>query len=326
MIDYYKELNIDPQLSCEEILEKLRKEKKIWQNRVNAANMELRHESERKNAMIQEAMDIFRDRSKREQYDMALEEERRQKPPSEGGDKKDIPIKIPPLKKEEIIEKIKREERWEDLQRLLADWIEKGDRDTIVLANYNLSKGLLYYFAGDYANAHSFLKKVLDYEPENYSVMLYVGISALESNDPGNAIRYFEKLYEAGFSDSNKVIQGLYLSSIALGKEPYAYELICEYIAKRPDDVEFRKRAMKTYLEEITKLFGVYDRPQSVGDLMKMIEYAEKADKIYSTTRTREKLEMLQSIKVGKGGNIIDPPEKRSFLSKVLGLIDKYLN
>ena len=77
MVNYYEEFKLDPSLSNEEIQQLLFKEKKKWIARQNASNLEKRQIAEQKILMIEDAVAVFSDGLKRDQYDLKLRKEQK---------------------------------------------------------------------------------------------------------------------------------------------------------------------------------------------------------------------------------------------------------
>lgn len=72
MKNYYEEFSLDPSMDSKTICEILFKTKKMWSKRQNAAELEKRQEAERKVVLINDAIELFSDSSKRNEYDIEL--------------------------------------------------------------------------------------------------------------------------------------------------------------------------------------------------------------------------------------------------------------
>ncbi len=72
MINYYQELNIDPNLKSEQLSEALKNAQRKWIGRTNAPDLNRRQEAERKVSIIAEAQKILLDENKRSEYDSQL--------------------------------------------------------------------------------------------------------------------------------------------------------------------------------------------------------------------------------------------------------------
>lgn len=75
MENYYVEFNLNPEMSSDEIIAKLKNENRKWIIKTNSPILEKRQEAERKSQMIQEALKIFSDNLKRKEYDVKLRRE-----------------------------------------------------------------------------------------------------------------------------------------------------------------------------------------------------------------------------------------------------------
>lgn len=72
MEDYYKLLVLNQTATTEEIKEKLNKEMRLWQSRVNAPDLERRQRSEQMVKRLMDAQRILLDEAKRSEYDQQL--------------------------------------------------------------------------------------------------------------------------------------------------------------------------------------------------------------------------------------------------------------
>lgn len=71
--NYYEILGISIDASDNEVLDKIKEQRKIWRNRTNNPDHERRAEAERQMAWLGEAERIFSDNAKRREYDAQLQ-------------------------------------------------------------------------------------------------------------------------------------------------------------------------------------------------------------------------------------------------------------
>ncbi|MGH4120822.1 tetratricopeptide repeat protein [Clostridium sp.] len=72
MVNYYKELNLDPSFNAEQLIEELKNTQRKWIGRTNAPDLNHRQEAERKVSIIAEAQKTLLDEKKRIEYDQQL--------------------------------------------------------------------------------------------------------------------------------------------------------------------------------------------------------------------------------------------------------------
>ena len=72
MENYYRELNIAPTATEEEIKKAILRERRLWSNRTNAPDLERKQEAERKVALLANAEQVLLDPARKQQYDHAL--------------------------------------------------------------------------------------------------------------------------------------------------------------------------------------------------------------------------------------------------------------
>jgi len=115
--------------------------------------------------------------------------------------------------------------------------------------NGSVVEALLYFSKGEYQTADGLFDKILNYDPQNYSVMYYSGISNIEIKNYPKAIQMFESIIQDG---NNLYIENaewyLGLSYLVAGNIDKSNKLF-ESIASSPD--HYYAKDAKSILEKI---------------------------------------------------------------------------
>ena len=319
LINYYDELEIDQSLSCEEIDQTLKQLRRKWRSRMNAAALEDRQRAERMSALIEEAAPILTNPTARCNYENELVNQSAQssaQTTSVPTTNYDVPLDL-----DEQIEILLREHNWAEINRLTRNAVKSNNATDDVQYYYFYSSAILN--DDDPNKAYEYFHKALEIRPGDDDAKYWVAVMSYCLDKYDEASSLFAELLQRGYADNDSVSKGLYRCYFAMDREPMAYEIITGYIRRNPNDAVYKRDAQKAYFDEITKLFGDRDRPESIEQLNIMLDYARKADSILSNGRSREKLEFLE--KASKHGINYEEkrrPQRESLLTRLLNFFE----
>lgn len=296
MVNYYEEFKLDPSLSNEEIQQLLFKEKKKWIARQNASNLEKRQIAEQKILMIEDAVAVFSDGLKRDQYDLKLRKEQK-------NDTKEQTAQ------EQTDSPRKEEQSIEQMIETARNIYEIGDTArTIDYCSELIAKGIkdagVYYYLGhacwennDLSRAVSVLRQGSGYYPqvsEFYADLALLHLNFLnDSQEARNCIDEALKLEpDNSFYRSVDV-----LCRFVSGEAAAAETEIRKYIEQNPQDQEYRKNVAEAYISYSDKFLeqcdngGAYIPTQEAYD--NMLYYRKRANEIQPGSRTSEVLKLV---------------------------------
>lgn len=298
MVNYYEEFNLDPALSNEEIQQQLFKEKKKWIARQNASNLEKRQLAEKKIVLIEEAVTVFSDKLKRDQYDLKIRKTQKK-------DAKEQTDPVPENKKPRM-----EGQSAETIAETARNIYEIGDSARTIdycseaIAN-NVKEPSIYYYLGhaywennDLQHAVNVFRQGTEYYPEVpdfYADLALIYVNFM--NNCGEARTCIDEAVR--LAPENSYYRSIdILCRFVSGEVDTAEEQIKAYMEQHPEDQDYRKNVAEAYITYSDKFLeqcdngGAYIPTQEAYD--SMLYYRKRANEIQPGERTREALKAVE--------------------------------
>lgn len=306
MVNYYEEFGLNPDMSSEEISAALFKEKKKWIIRQNASDMEKRQKAEKKIALIEEAVLVFADKLKRDQYDLKILKNQKKGKPAQAQQQpaQQQPAQQPP----------------QEYQGNVPQTIEQIE-----------ANARTFYELGEFGRTIDYCRQMLLDGKESAYLHNYLGLAYWENDNAQEAIRVFrnaishypqEPWFYANaakvdiYSLGNYVEGGANIRK-AMELDPEnsyfaALEILCmfknsqaedaeakinSYLASHPEDQEFKNNIAEVYITYSDSFLvecdngGAYIPTQQACDNIKY--YRKKACELMPGKRTQDVLNLI---------------------------------
>lgn len=301
MINYYKEFNLDPKMTDEELCDALFQLKKKWIHRQNASDLTKRQKAENMIALIEEAALIFADKLKRDQYDSKLSKENNKEEVLQHAAVEQEENSKPIESNSKNIEKIMNmvTALFNDVKyNSVIELCEKTIQEGITNDSLYLYLGLSYWYSDMLQQAVvSFEKGIKEYPTAS---ILYGNLGALylySLNDYTLARSYIDKALE---------LNSYYTWYLSLdvahlfytGHVDEAEEKIQNYLEKNPEDQEYKYRISEVYMDYSDKFLteaqngGSYISTSQVYD--SILYYRNKAKSILPNERTQKAVSVIE--------------------------------
>lgn len=296
MINYYEEFNLDPALSNEEIQQLLFKEKKKWIARQNASNLEKRQLAEKKIVLIEEAVTIFSDKLKRDQYDLKI----RKNPKKETKEAEPAKEERKPRTEGQTAEMIR--ETAKNIYEI-GDTARTIDYCSEVIAQGVKDAGIYYYLGhaywenNDLQHAVNVFRQGVEYYPDVpdfYADLALIYVNFM--NNCGEARTCIDTALK--LQPENSYYESIsVLCQFVSGEVDAAEEKIKAYLEQHPQDQEYRGNVAEAYITYSDKFLeqcdngGAYIPTQEAYD--SMLYYRKRANEIQPGTRTSEALKLV---------------------------------
>lgn len=255
MENYYQLFNLNPQASDEDICAALRKQKKTWVSRQNAADPQRRAKADALVPVIDNALVIFSDKAKRKEYDKKLAKENRRSGGAQANTQAQTVEQpyggtgggMPQNNLEVILQQIRNvydsgntDATIQMCQRYLNNGIENSE-----IYKY---MGWAYSDSGDIRMAAAEYKNGLLLNPDDHEFDVYLAALYLfNSSDASQADQYLSKAMEA--MPNNSYVISLYAYRLMLdGKFDEVDDLVDQHLTQYPDDNEYRRNLSNVYL------------------------------------------------------------------------------
>lgn len=301
MVNYYEEFNLDMSMSTDEICAALAREKSKWRKKHIASGLENRMDADLKIELIEQAVLIFTDKLKREQYDFKL---RQQNKKNKGKEQQQTAGQ---QHRENSAKQESREYSGNDsIETILATakaYYESGNLNkTIAYCSQMISRGAdspylhnylsrAYWENDNLRQAADTYKRAIEKYPD--AAFLYANLGHLylaAINDYVSAKVYIDRALRME-ADNNLFLSLEIMYMFYTGDVDAAEEKIKRHLMDRPNDQEYRKCVSYAYLRYSDKFFvecengGSYIPSQQAYD--SILYYTNKAREIYDTEKTR---------------------------------------
>lgn len=297
MRNYYEELNLDSQLSSEQLSEVLKKERKKWATRQNAPDMGARQKAEQQLELINEAMKVLCDKKEKSKYDKELKkamkkgnvEQAQETSSYQGGSQQGNAVNVLITLAEEAYNSGDSQAAINACQKALAGGVTDSQIYYIL--------GLSYIEIGDVNTANTVFRDGITSNPDDLDLIAsFTRILATVGNI-ASATTYLNILKDRV---PNHYIVSAILIEIELinGKVSEAEKLFNEFAPKHNGDSRFTEEVSAAYLRYMNRVFekGYFD---SDAQLDNLIEIANKRAAI-DPVNGKEDVEFLQAKKVKK--------------------------
>ena len=294
MENYYVVFNLNPEMSSEEILAKLKEEKKTWTIRSNAPNLTKRQEAEQKLQLIQEAQKIFSDNLKRKEYDVKLRRE--------GGSQQQQQPQ--PQQRQQYTQPQPRGFTPEQVITEVRNLYDSGNSEATVNAcNAYINAGFhmpsLYYYlghayweTGQTNLAIAAFKNGINASDHDNDAPFYGDLANLYMmtlHDTATGGQYIDKAIEA--DPQNNYYQSLYVLRMLMdGQTNEAETYVSERVNANPNDLDYRTRVSETYLTFSDMYFSQANNGNSYIDSQdaynSVLYWRTKANELVQSERT----------------------------------------
>lgn len=287
MINYYKELELDEKMSCEELGKTLFNLRKKYTQRTNSPDISKQQDAKNKIALIQAASQILNDKDERKKYDAALLKAKNKGTIEKAGASDDIIIPYSDFAsmQRKFIEENTNEKisimntyydngNYEDVINLGKNLINEGQK------NYNLYVllTLSYMHLGDNANFMKYSQTGLSFYKDDTFFMTNLILGYVNACDYNSAKSYIQRVLTI---DKTDVIANKYNIYILLraGEKEKAEDAIKDFIRNNPEKANASIAEIYnkcTYeIPKLNKNGGTYIANKA--DYQQMIEYNDKA-------------------------------------------------
>lgn len=295
MIDYYAEFNLDRTLKNEEICQQLKKEKRKWQNRLSAPDLERRQLAEKKCNEIEEAYVIFSDELKRKEYDRKLAKE------GQPAQAQQVP--------QPQFDQSARYSKQQVIQEIINVYNSGNTQATIDICHRYLNLGMhfseiylylgfAYWDNGDLNEALAAFKNGFNIDPNDDR--FYSNIASMylnESHDPNAAHPYLQKAIQLNPNSAFNMALLIY-ELLLEGREQEADRSVENYLANNPQDMNYRAYVADTYIKYANKYYSTADSGASYIDnkenYEKILSLAQKAHAIIANDHTNSYLTQVE--------------------------------
>lgn len=195
MINYYSELELDSNLTIDELEEEIKALQKKWIRRQTSANQEKRHEAENKIQMIADAKDVLLDPASKRTYDdelyayenQVVEQQQTQQTPTSGG--------YYHISDEEFEELVERYWVYADANDYSSALAQSQHLTTVAPDNF------LSWFLHGYSNRQfgnnelsiGYFNKAIEMNPSHESSYVQLGVALLSLKRRNDAYQAFQK-------------------------------------------------------------------------------------------------------------------------------------
>lgn len=297
--NYYEELNLNTNASNDEILKDLSLQKRKWIQRQNASDLEKRQLAEKKVEFIDEAILIFSDKAKRNEYDQRIKIAKTGQNQNDFAQSSQTEMPVIPdnnFSEEKItieLENLFDSGNDEVVVNRCTSYIDKGYRFPIIYKYLAQS----YRSLGQLNMALATLKNGINATEESfhpYFQRLLAEIYLCEIKDYQQAKEYLD---EAIKLDPNNTF-GIALNVLYLlltKNEAEAIEKVNSYLTLYPDDYNFRNSIAYAYIHYSDSFLSITNKGISYWDNKNAYDssllWREKANEIAKSSQTNEALE-----------------------------------
>jgi Flp pilus assembly protein TadD len=298
MRNYYDELNLDSQLSADQLSEVLKKERKKWATRQNAPDINARQKAEQQLELINEAMKVLCDKKEKSKYDKELkkamkkgnvEQSQTESSGYQSNAQQDNAVNVLIALAQEAYNSGDSQGAINACQKALAGGV------TISQIYYIL--GLSYIEIGDMTSANSVFRDGITANPEDLDLLAsFTRILATVGN-VASATTYLNILKDR-VPDHYLVSCTLIEIELIKGNVSEAEKLYHEFAPKHNSDSRFNTEISAAYLRYMNRKFekGYFDNDSQLDEL---IEVAQKRSTI-DPTNGNEDLQFLKAKKAKK--------------------------
>jgi SpoVK/Ycf46/Vps4 family AAA+-type ATPase len=260
MVNYYEVLQIDPELSIEEIDSIILKLQKKWMNRVNAPDFNHRQEAERMVKLLDDAHGTLCDFQKRRDYDRQfnnnVDSEQHHKK-SDDLDYLDLYKKDRFLVFQKEMEESIRTKNYSKADKILKTALEKcPDHPGVYYLN-----GYLYYYSDCCSKAIYFFNQAVYYDAGKADYWCYLGMTQYKLNDLNAAEKALEKAYSINQKHFQTLVARSYLM-LKTNRLDEAISLAEEAKSQDNHNFEIARLISKCYLKS-------NEPPEKVLDALK---------------------------------------------------------
>lgn len=295
MVNYYQEFNLDISTSGDDICKELRNQKRKWITRQNAADLEKRQLAEQKVHLIDEAILVFSDKYKKEEYDRKLGTEKVPQQQQQQYQQSPVRSTDNTITNEQIASEI-------------ISIYNTGDSEFVIKrCNAYIGMGYhlpdLYYYLGhaywetnQISKAITALQKGIDVSTTGNKAPFYgdiANIYLVTLKKPEEAEQYIN---QAILEDpSNSYYQALLVLQMLMnGEVTQAEQQVQRIINIHPDDQDCKIRISEAYLTFSDTFFKDADNGgsyiDSLEDYKSILFWREKANELAQSERTKKLL------------------------------------
>lgn len=288
--NYYELLQLNQSDSCETLSAQLRKQKKIWINRQNAASQSSRQKAEQMVPLIEEALVTLSDPAKRKEYDKSLNKQQKRS----GGSAQRQGQQAQPQYNEPPVSNPNGANIQFILQQIQNIYDAGNTEETIQICKrylnmgYNNSEiykylGQAYNDAGDVKMAVAEFKNGLMLNPNDADFYVNLAVAYLfNAEDPAQAEPYLNQAMQ--MYPGNSYIMALNVYKLMLeGKLEQADQIVNNYMSIHPEDKMYRQYVSNMYVSYSYHYFstasnGAYyiDTQEDYNSRLNMLKRAQE--------------------------------------------------
>ena len=270
MRNYYEELNLDSQLSAEQLTELLKKERKKWATRQNAPDMNARQRAEHQLELIGEAMKVLSDKKEKSKYDKELKKAMKkgnvaqtqsEAPAYQSGNQQGNAVNVLIALAEEAYNSGDSHAAINACQKALAGGVNNGQIYYIL--------GLSYIEIGDMNTANSVFRDGITNNPDDLDLLASFTRILASVGNVSSATTYLNILKDR-VPDHYLVSSTLIELELIKGNASEAEKLYNELAPKHSDDIRFKNEVSAAYLRYMNRMFekGYFDNEAQLDELI----------------------------------------------------------
>ncbi|HHU71548.1 MAG TPA: DnaJ domain-containing protein [Clostridiales bacterium] len=270
MRNYYEELNLDSQLSADQLTEVLKKERKKWATRQNAPDMNARQRAEHQLELIGEAMKVLSDKKEKSKYDKELKKAMKkgnvaqtqsEAPAYQSGNQQGNAVNVLIALAEEAYNSGDSHAAINACQKALAGGVNNGQIYYIL--------GLSYIEIGDMNTANSVFRDGITTNPDDLDLLASFTRILASVGNVNSATTYLNILKDR-VPDHFLVSSTLIELELIKGNASEAEKLYNELAPKHSDDIRFKNEVSAAYLRYMNRMFekGYFDNEAQLDELI----------------------------------------------------------
>lgn len=270
MRNYYEELNLDSQLSAEQLTELLKKERKKWATRQNAPDMNARQRAEHQLELIGEAMKVLSDKKEKSKYDKELKKAMKkgdvaqtqpEAPAYQSGNQQGNAVNVLIALAEEAYNSGDSHAAINACQKALAGGVNNGQIYYIL--------GLSYIEIDDMNTANSVFRDGITNNPDDLDLLASFTRILASVGNVSSATTYLNILKDR-VPDHYLVSSTLIELELIKGNASEAEKLYNELAPKHSDDIRFKNEVSAAYLRYMNRMFekGYFDNEAQLDELI----------------------------------------------------------